>query len=178
MEFKKVIGNEAPQTIDVTSSKKVYVRRDIKKVEDTENNTTYYEYQEACMSKNDFEEYKNQLLKMVLNGEENSQANENYTEILNTPIAYTNGKMYRPRYIEDYSKVMNDLLAPILLAKLIEMDLTPFLSRKFTIYDATGKEANAVEMEVQELITLYLSLYFKKEDLFKAYKKEKELGNE
>ena len=81
-------------------------------------------------------------------------------------------------YIEDYSKVMNDLLAPILLAKLIEMDLTPFLSRKFTIYDATGKEANAVEMSVQELITLYLSLYFKKEDLFKAYKKEKELGNE
>ena len=174
MEFKKVIGNEVPQTIDVTSSKRVYVRRDIKKVEDTENNTTYYEYQEACMSKNDFEEYKNQLLKMVLNGEENSQANENYTEILNTPVVYTNGKMYRPRYIEDYSRVMNDLLAPILLAKLIEMDLTPFLSRKFTIYDATGKEANAVEMSVQELITLYLSLYFKKEDLFKAYKKEKE----
>ena len=176
MQFKKVIGNEKPQTIDVTSSKKVYVRRDIKLVENTEDNISYYEYQEACMTKNEFEEYKNTLLKMVLDGEENTQANENYTNILNTPVEYTNGKFYRPRYIADYSKVMNDLLPPVLLANLINMDLTPFLGRKFTIYDATGKKANAVEMSIQELITLYISLYFKKEDLFKAYKEEKENG--
>lgn len=178
LDYKPASSNVKPPLIDCSSCPGyVYIHRDLKeitKTDDSNNEIKCWNYSEAFITADEYETLKNELVANVINGVDNSQVFENYETNLDTPLTYTNGKTYRPRYINDYSKVMNDLLAPIVLAKLAGIDLTPFLNRKFTIYDSTGKEANAVEMSLQELINLYLSLYFKKEDFFKIYKKEKE----
>ena len=80
--YKKAQSKEKPATIDVVSSPEcVYIRRDIKLTE-TENESgeisKIYDYQEAVLSKNDYEQYKNTLLVNEINNNENSSAFENY----------------------------------------------------------------------------------------------------
>lgn len=178
LDYKPASSNVKPPLIDCSSCPGyVYIRRDLKeitKTDENDNEIKYWNYSEAFITADEYETLKNELVANVINGVDNSQIYENFEDKLDTPITYTNGKTYRPRYINDYSDIMLQLLAPILLGNLVKMDLTPFLNRKFLVYDSTGTEANAVEMSLQEFITLHLSLWFKKEDFFKIYKKEKE----
>lgn len=204
--YKKAQSKEKPATIDVVSSPEcVYIRRDIKLTE-TENESgeisKIYDYQEAVLSKNDYEQYKNTLLVNEINNNENSSAFENYQNKLNTGVLYTNGKKYKPRYHEDYGNIMKDLETAISLIKTsiseletilqnpelteeqrlsftatiqtLQTTLATVLTQNFAVYDETGTADNMVMMNAAEIIALYFFLYAKKEEYFAEYKLEKE----
>ena len=58
--FKKSQSSVKPELIDTTSSKKVvYIRQNI--VETVVDNTTYYEYDEAKLTKAEYQEYLKEL---------------------------------------------------------------------------------------------------------------------
>ena len=96
-----------PLEIDVTSSKSgVYIHRDIKEIEretGSEGETQiYYTYQEAFLSLDEWEAYKNELAAKAITGEENSAAYERYKNKLDPPIEYpTNGFTYKPKWAEN-----------------------------------------------------------------------------
>lgn len=63
MNWIKSESTEKPETVDTTSSKtSVYLRRGIKETihtdEESGDETTYYEYEEAKMSHAEYEEYQ------------------------------------------------------------------------------------------------------------------------
>lgn len=62
MDWHKSESTERPDEVDTTSSKTtVFLRKNIKEVqrknEISENETTYYEYEEAKMTKEEYEKY-------------------------------------------------------------------------------------------------------------------------
>lgn len=58
--FKKSQSTVKPELVDTTSSKKVvYIRQNI--VETKKDNTTYYEYDEAKLTKAEYQEYLKEL---------------------------------------------------------------------------------------------------------------------
>ena len=177
--YKKTQSNEKPATIDVVSSPEcVYIRRDIKAVEyETESGgkRTRFEYNEAILSKNDYEEYKNILVANEVNSNENSTAFENYQKKLATGVEYKNGHKYKPKYIDDYKRIMEDVKNATDLIKDLNGDASQILSQKFAIYDETGTVENMVLMSGLEVIELYFFLYAKKEEYFAEYKLEKEM---
>ena len=60
LEFYKSSSSVKPELIDTTSSKKVvYIRQNI--VEVQKDNTTFYEYDEAKLTKTEYEEYLKEL---------------------------------------------------------------------------------------------------------------------
>lgn len=60
LEFYKSSSSVKPELIDATSSKKVvYIRQNI--VETQIDDTTFYEYDEAKLSKEDYQEYLKEL---------------------------------------------------------------------------------------------------------------------
>ena len=60
LEFYKSSSSVKPELIDTTSSKKVvYIRQNI--VETQINDTVFYEYDEAKLTKEDYQEYLNEL---------------------------------------------------------------------------------------------------------------------
>lgn len=65
LNYKKSESLEMPKTIDTTSSKtKVYLRKNIVKKErqdEEENLYQYYEYDEAKLTKEEYEKYLNEL---------------------------------------------------------------------------------------------------------------------
>lgn len=60
LEFKKSQSSVKPELIDTTSSKKVvYIRKNI--VEVQKDDTTFYEYNEAKLTKVEYQEYLKEL---------------------------------------------------------------------------------------------------------------------
>ena len=60
LEFKKSQSSVKPEIIDTTSSKKiVYIRQNI--VEVQKDDTTFYEYDEAKLTKEEYQEYLKEL---------------------------------------------------------------------------------------------------------------------
>ena len=60
LEFYKSSSSVKPELIDTTSSKKVvYIRQNI--VETVVDETTFYEYDEAKLTKNEYQEYLKEL---------------------------------------------------------------------------------------------------------------------
>lgn len=179
INYKKAQSNEKPLTVDVTSSPEcVYIRRDIKSVEyQTESGEKgiRFEYNEAILTKNEYEEFKNILVANVINAQENSTAYENYQKKLATGVEYKNGHKYKPKYIDDYKKIMEDVKTATNLIKDLNGDPSQILSQKFAIYDETGLFDNMVMMSGLEVIDLYFFLYAKKEQYFAEYKLEKEM---
>lgn len=176
--YKETQSNKKPLEIDVESSPNgVYLRRNIKEVEHTTQNTdgedltfTMYEYQEAFLSKSEYEQISKELLVSEINGEENSQEFEEYKTKLRTPVQYKNGKFYKPSWIPLYSGIMDEFNSKIQLYEKADGDVSPFLDITTNIYDATGKEENVEQMTIKEIVELWLFLYKLKEQYYKEYK--------
>lgn len=167
--YKNAESLEMPLETDLSSSSDgIYVRRNIKKIETDDG--FKYQYQEAFMSKDQYESYSKELLVNQLNGEDNTAEYENYKKQLDSGVQYLNGKHYKPKWTELYAKIMKDFKDTIELYEKVGGDITPLLSIKTSIYDVTGKTENAVAMTVKEIIDLWLFLYQQKERLFNEYK--------
>lgn len=177
ISFKQAQSKEKPTEIDITSSPNgVYYRRNIKEVEaETDSGiVTRYEYQEAFMTFDEWEEYEMTVLSKKLNEEDNSSEYEEYAEKLRTGVTYINGKKYKPIWHKIYSSIIDEFEPKINLYKLAGQDVTPFLAIQTYIYDETGKIANAELMNIKQVIDLWLFLYQKKEEYYGEYKAAKE----
>lgn len=163
--YKEQESREKPLEIDITSSQKtVYVRRNIKEVEVEDisgEKFKKYTYQEAKLTKDLYEQYSKDLLVDKINGSDNSQAFENYKAKLDTPVEYSNGHLYKPKWAES-----------VYAGLLTKGSLLPSLF-PLKIWDSTELEENAVEMTMQELTALTLFLGAKQEQYFAEYKLEK-----
>lgn len=162
--YRKAESNTRPLDIEVTSSSKyVYIRRNINeetRQEDEGKPYTMYVYEEALLTKDDWEGYKNELLYKLINNQDNTEEFDSYLNSLNTPIEYDNGHTYKPKWA--------DFIYFGLLQKgMVWPELFPM-----KIYDSTGLEENAEEMTIEELRSLALFLEKKKEELFLEYKKQ------
>lgn len=181
LTYKKAQSNTKPDLIDNTSCPGfVYVRRELKEVTkmlDDNQNLTYWEYEEAFVTANEYETIKNQLIADTINDNSNSLAFDEYEKKLNTGVLYTNGFKYKPKYINDYKKIMSDIETAVNLIKMLGGDPTTVASQTFAVYDETGKVENMVEMTGLEVIQLYLFLYSKKEQYFAEYKTQKASEN-
>lgn len=181
IEYYIAHSSEKPLEIDVTSSKEgVYIRRNIKELEqEGENGGTqkYYEYWEAYLTKSEYEQYSNDLLVGQIDGEPNTKEYEEYKTKLGTGVLYTNGKKYKPKYINDYKRIMSDIKDAVDLIKDLGGDPSGILEQRFAIYDETGKAENMVMMSGLEVINLYFFLYAIKEQYFTEYKAAVEEDN-
>lgn len=159
--YQTVIGTVKPIEIDVESSPHgVYLRRNIEEIEQTHEEETIkmFQYQEAFLTKSEYEQVGKDLLVKELNGEDNSKEFDEYKAKLKTPVTYTNGKQYKPSWIDLYSGIIDDL------------HKKNIANLKIAIYDVTGKAENAELMTVEEITNLWLFLYEKKEQYFAEYK--------
>lgn len=179
INYYDVEGATKPNEIDIDSSKfGVYIRRNIKEVTKTDGDApvTLWEYQEAYLTKSEYEEYSNELIAGTINGENNSKEYEEYKNKLNTGVQYINGHFYKPKYINDYKRIMSDIKDAVDLMKDLGGDPSGILSQTFAIYDETGKTENMVQMTGIEVINLYFFLYAVKEQYFAEYKQAVEEG--
>ena len=115
-------------------------------------------YEEVALTKDEFETYKNDLLYKLLNSQDNTPAFDKYLEGLDTPVEFSNGHTYKPKWADAiyYGLLQKGVVFP---------ELFPM-----KIYDSTSLDENAVEMTIQELRELALFLEMKKEELFLEYK--------
>lgn len=164
-EWKIVESLVEPQKIDATSSPgNVYVRTNIQKLALTADGEEQIKwvYSEAFMSLDDYKlfQLKNDIANAILN-EDDSEAFKSYKQKLDTPVEYTNGFLYKPKWAEGIYAgfIQKGTLLPMLFP--------------LKIWDATETEENAVEMTLQELITLTIFLAQKQEQYFNVYKQEK-----
>ncbi len=180
LTYKTAQSNVKPDLIDNTSCPGyVYIRRDLQQKTRTDDNgqkLTYWEYSEAFITANEYETLKNQLVADEVNDNINTAAFEHYQEKLNTGVLYTNGFKYKPKYIDDYKKIMSDMENAVSLIKILGGDPSAIISQQYTIFDETGKSENMVVMTGLEVINLYMFLYAKKEQYFAEYKIEAELN--
>lgn len=78
LEFYKSSSSVKPELIDETSSKKVvYIRQNI--IETQMDNTTFYEYDEAKLTKAEYEEYLKELEATEISETIENLKNENKT---------------------------------------------------------------------------------------------------
>lgn len=167
MEIKYVNSqsNERPSEIDITSSKDgVYIRRDIKEVNIEKEDGTFskmFNFQEAFLTKSDYESYMSEMIANKINGNDNSQAFATYQNKLNTPIEYTNGFTYKPKWAET-------VYAGLLQKGALLPQLFPL-----KIYDSTELEERAQSMTIEELTALSIFLAQAQEVYFAEYKAEK-----
>lgn len=179
LTYKIAQSAEKPLLIDITSSPNcVYIRRDLKQIQEPGENgeiRSYWRYNEATLTQNEYEDYKNTLISNEINSNENSTAFDNYQKKLSTGVEYINGHKYKPKYINDYKNIMSDIKNATDLIKDLGGDASQILTQKFAIYDETGLVENMVMMSGLEVIDLYFFLYAKKEQYFAEYKLEKEL---
>lgn len=74
MEWKNVESKQSPELVDATSCPgKVYVRKDVKEI--THDEESYYEYQEALMTQEEYQSYSGQKI-------EGTGTNDNQTVIM------------------------------------------------------------------------------------------------
>ena len=142
INYVEVEGGPRPNEIDVDSSKAgVYIRRNIKEVTKGEGDdaVTLWAYQEAYLTKSEYEQYSNELIAGAINGESNTKEFEEYKNKLNTGVQYINGHYYKPKYINDYKRIMSDIKDAVDLMKDLGGDPSGILSQTFAIYDETGK---------------------------------------
>lgn len=179
LTYKIAQSAEKPLLIDITSSPNcVYIRRDLKQIQEPGENgeiRSYWRYNEATLTQNEYEDYKNTLISNEINSNENSTAFDNYQKKLSSGVEYINGHKYKPKYINDYKNIMSDIKNATDLIKDLGGDASQILTQKFAIYDETGLVENMVMMSGLEVIDLYFFLYAKKEQYFAEYKLEKEL---
>lgn len=181
LTYKKAQSNIKPDLIDNTSCPGcVYIRRDLQQKTKTDENgqeLIYWEYSEAFVTANEYETLKNQLIADTINDNANTEAFDEYEKKLNTGVLYTNGFKYKPKYINDYKKIMSDIETAVNLIKMLGGDPSTVASQTFAVYDETGKVENMVEMTGLEVIQLYLFLYSKKEQYFAEYKTQRASEN-
>lgn len=155
-----------PEKIDkISSPNGVFVRRDIKAVEyektDGEIGTKYV-YQEAFLTHNEYESFANELIANAVNGNDDSEAYENYQRKLDTPIEYPeNGFTYKPKWAEN-------IYAGLLQKGALLPQLFPL-----KIYDSTEHEDRAQSMTMEQLTALSIFLAAAQERYFAEYKAEK-----
>ena len=181
IQFKKAQSNQKPSEIDVTSSPNgVYYRRNIKEVE-KENESgeiyVYYEYEEAFMTLNEWEDYQITVEYKKMNEEDNSSEFDEYSQKLRTGVQYKNGKCYKPIWHKIYSSIIDEFEPKMNLYKLAGGDITQFVAIQTNVYDVTGKTENAVQMNIKDIIELWMFLYQKKEEYYNEYKIAKEINN-
>lgn len=180
IKWKKVQSNQKPTEIDITSSPNgVYYRRNVRelsKENETGEISTYYEYEETFMSLNEWEEYQITVEYKKFNDEENSEEFEAFFEKLRIGVEFKNGKFYKPIWHKLYSSIIDEFEPKMNLYKLAGGDITPFLAIKTNIFDITGKASNCVQMNIKEIIELWMFLYGKKEEFYNEYKIAKELN--
>ena len=96
--FKKSQSSVKPELIDTTSSKKVvYIRQNI--VEVQKDNTTFYEYDEAKLTKSEYQEYLKELeatdtLEIVENLKSENQALSEQIDMLTNCILEMSEMIY------------------------------------------------------------------------------------
>ena len=74
MEWKQAESKQSPALVDATSCPgKVYVRKDVKEI--THDEESYYEYQEALMTQEEYQSYSGQKI-------EGTGTNDNQTVIM------------------------------------------------------------------------------------------------
>lgn len=177
-QFKTVQSNQKPSEIDVSSSPYgVYYNRNIKPIEKTEQpgeTVIVWEYEQAFMSLNEWEEYQMTVLAKKLNDEDNSAEFEEFSQKMRTGVPYTNGKYYKPIWHKLYSSIIDEFEPKINLYNLAGGDVSQFLGIRTNIYDITGKAANVVQMNIKEVIELWVMLYQKKEEYYNEYKAARE----
>ena len=173
--YQTVQGTVKPIEIDVESSPNgVYLRRNIKEVEQTHESETIkmFQYQEAFLTKSEYEQVGKDLLVKELNGEDNSKEYDEFKKKLKTPVEYKNGKQYKPSWIDFYSEIIDEFANKMNLYEKTGGDISNIVNLKTAIYDVTGKAENAELMTAKEVIDLWLFLYTKKEQYFAEYKAE------
>ena len=181
--WKKVESLVKPDEIDKKSSASgVYVRKNIEKVTTTTEDETEiekYSYQECHMTQEEYQAYElsNSIVNTVLDKDTTPQG-QKYEADLDKPVQYTNGLYYKPSYINDYKKVMDDVKTALDILEKCGGDTAPILGMKVTVYDASGLPTNAKQMTIAEIINLYFFLYLKKEELYNAYKANKAIDVE
>ena len=166
IKYRKSQSNEKPLEIDITSTPDgVYIRRHIKSVEIEQENggsKTFCEYQEALLTKSEYEQFACELIAKAVKGDDNSEAYENYQKKLDTPIEYPeNGFTYKPKWAEN-------IYAGLLQKGLLLPQLFPL-----KIYDSTELEERATKMTIEELTALSIFLAGAQEKYFAEYKAEK-----
>lgn len=162
---------EIPSEIDLTSSPDgIYVRRNINKII-TDEQKVKYQYEEAFISKNEYESYSKELLVNKINNEDNSAEYEEYKKKLDTGVMYKNGKCYKPKWASIYSQKATEIKNMLDLYTQLGGDASAIATLTINVYDVTGLPKNAVPMTAKEIIELWLFLLMKQEELFNEYKK-------
>ncbi len=179
MNYQNVESMIKPSLIDKTSSPDgVYVRRNIKEVVLEEGEKKYY-YEEALISKNDYETFSRDLLVGQINDEDNTAEYEAYKTKLDTGVLYKNGKYYKPKWTSIYFKKALEIKTMLelrqammnLQSETIETSTLPDISSlTINVYDITAKPENAVNMTPLEVSDLWLFLTLKQEEFFNEYK--------
>lgn len=169
MQYKNVESLVMPLEIDLSSSENgIYVRRNIKAIETDDG--TKYTYQEAFMSKDEYETYSKDLLVGQINEEDNTSEYEAYKTKLDTGVLYKNGKLYKPKWAGLYAKKANEIKDMLELYTQLGGDASAISTLTINIYDITGLPENAVAMTAKEIIELWLFLLTKQEEFFNEYK--------
>ena len=170
MDYKNAESLIKPLEIDISSSPDgIYVRRNIQEVETDDG--IKYSYQEAFITKDEYETYSKELIVNQLNGEDNTKEYEAYKTNLNTGVLYTNGYYYKPIWADLYAEKVNKIMNMINHYSALGGDTTSLESITVNIYDITASPENAVAMTPKELIELWLFLLTKQEEFFNEYKK-------
>lgn len=173
--WRKAESRIKPNEVDKKSTTSgIYVRKNIERVaieSDTGETIEKYTYLECLMTEAEYNNYilEKNILNKVLD-EDDTPEYQNYKTKLDEPVQYVNGFYYKPSYIVDYKKVMDDVKIAVDLIEKAGGDASAILSKKFTVYDASGAPENAVEMTLSDVINLYIFLYVKKEEIYNEYK--------
>lgn len=177
LEYKTVESGVLPCQIDDTSSPDgVYIRRNIKKIiieNESGENTEKYNYQEAFISKAEFNQVSMELLAAKINGEENTAEFEEYKNKLNTPVEYTNGKFYKPSYSEIYEEKLYKILLILFAYEKFGGDVTKFLNLNINIFGPSDLPQEVEPMGIKDIIELYFFLLVKQEEIYNEYKFKK-----
>lgn len=153
LNWQKSESKNKPIEVDEKSSQSgIYLRTNIVFTDDK------YTYDEAYLSKEEYSNYK--LSNMILQ-KDTSIAYLNYETKLDTPVQYSNGHYYKPKWSEG-------TYAGLLQKGMMLPSLFPL-----KIWDSTELEENAVVMTLAELTALTLFLGAKQEQYFSEYKIEK-----
>lgn len=167
--WKKTESLTMPLEIDTTSSPSgIYIRRNIEEI--TNEYGTKYQYDEVFLTKSEYEIYSKELLVNAINGEDNTAEYEEYKNKLNTGVQYTNGKFYKPKWAAIYSQKINEILPMLNAYKELGSDISIITGLKINVYDITATVENAEEMNIKEIIELWLFLIKKQEQFFNEYK--------
>lgn len=183
VDYKKVESSVMPLEIDVISSPGgIYIRRNIEKIttkDENENEIVKYRYQEAFLTKSEYEQYSKDLLVGQINDEDNTAEYEAYKKKLDTGVLYKNGRYYKPKWTSIYFKKALEIKTMLELRQAMKnlqtetadgSTLPDISSLTINVYDVTALPENAVAMTPLEVADLWLFLTLKQEEFFNEYK--------